>query len=331
MKANTEIALTGLAPGAASSASRWSGRSEKTPSQSAEVWWELVRTAQSEPSPLHHHGYTLPLCSPRACGRRKHEMWCTHSANTWSDGRMLDSLQCHGWESDRESSCQLTAEGVARKKHRLQVFTGRMLHGKVIHYIWEHWPVAHTIHAHMKPTCQFKWGELTNQRKPDGIILTGLGQVEAMWMIHEQYIHFWHWLNVTGAWEGVQTSCPSWELTHQGSKNTVATLNPITTHMTMKTGKLLGTQATITAAGMKSWERQKQADQDRFKTILLWRHFRFLTDNPMKTVAFFPILKRTICQRGTAIEAETWGDTDILDFKFKLYLVTFMYMSFKRI
>lgn len=38
----------------------------------------------------------------------------------------------------------------------------------------------------------------------------------------------------------------------------VATLEPISMHISMKTGKLLGTQATMITAGIKSWERNRQ-------------------------------------------------------------------------
>lgn len=55
-----------------------------------------------------------------------------------------------------------------------------------------------------------------------------------------------------GPRKGLRTLCPSWEVTHHGSKNMVATLNPIKMHIIMKSGRLLGTQATITEAGMKS-------------------------------------------------------------------------------
>lgn len=41
-------------------------------------------------------------------------------------------------------------------------------------------------------------------------------------------------------------------MTHQGSRNMVATLNPIRMHMSMKTGRLLGKHATVATAGMKS-------------------------------------------------------------------------------
>lgn len=37
----------------------------------------------------------------------------------------------------------------------------------------------------------------------------------------------------------------------------VAKLKPMGTHISMKTGRLLGTQATMLTAGMKSWERAK--------------------------------------------------------------------------
>lgn len=43
-------------------------------------------------------------------------------------------------------------------------------------------------------------------------------------------------------------------LTHQGSRNMVAKLNPNITHMVTKTGRLLGTQAMIVTAGMKSYK-----------------------------------------------------------------------------
>lgn len=42
------------------------------------------------------------------------------------------------------------------------------------------------------------------------------------------------------------------ESTHQGSRYIVVTLIPIRTHMVMKTGRLLGTQATTLTATMKS-------------------------------------------------------------------------------
>lgn len=42
------------------------------------------------------------------------------------------------------------------------------------------------------------------------------------------------------------------KMTHQGSRNMVATLNPIRVHMSMKTGRLLGKHATVATAGMKS-------------------------------------------------------------------------------
>lgn len=38
----------------------------------------------------------------------------------------------------------------------------------------------------------------------------------------------------------------------------VATLKPISTHISMKTGRLLGAQATVITAGMKSWESNKE-------------------------------------------------------------------------
>lgn len=42
-----------------------------------------------------------------------------------------------------------------------------------------------------------------------------------------------------------------------------ATLKPISTHISRKTGRLLGTQATTITAGMKSWERSRQAFEER--------------------------------------------------------------------
>lgn len=42
-----------------------------------------------------------------------------------------------------------------------------------------------------------------------------------------------------------------------------ATLKPISTHMSRKTGRLLGTQATTITAGMKSWERSRQVFEER--------------------------------------------------------------------
>lgn len=55
-----------------------------------------------------------------------------------------------------------------------------------------------------------------------------------------------------GLEKGRRTLCPGGEITHQGSRNMVAMLNPIRMHIIMKTGRLLGTQATIIEAGMKS-------------------------------------------------------------------------------
>lgn len=62
-------------------------------------------------------------------------------------------------------------------------------------------------------------------------------------------------------WSLILTACArslgptaNWVMTttHQGSRNMVATLNPIRTHMSMKTGRLSGTHATVATAGMKS-------------------------------------------------------------------------------
>lgn len=47
-------------------------------------------------------------------------------------------------------------------------------------------------------------------------------------------------------------------LTHQGSRNMVAKLNPNITHMVTKTGRLLGTQAMIVTAGMKSYKKRQK-------------------------------------------------------------------------
>ncbi|TNN73268.1 hypothetical protein EYF80_016431 [Liparis tanakae] len=41
---------------------------------------------------------------------------------------------------------------------------------------------------------------------------------------------------VTPISDGPVSACPRWELTHHGSRNMVATLNPIRTHIIMKTG-----------------------------------------------------------------------------------------------
>lgn len=41
----------------------------------------------------------------------------------------------------------------------------------------------------------------------------------------------------------------------------------------------------------------------------------FLTDSPMKTVTFFPILRRTVCHRGTATEADNCGNIEIRNAK----------------
>lgn len=57
---------------------------------------------------------------------------------------------------------------------------------------------------------------------------------------------------------GKHSTAPGRDVTHQGRRKMVATLKPIRTHINMKTGRLLGTQATITTAGMKSWERKEQ-------------------------------------------------------------------------
>lgn len=57
--------------GAAPTASRWWGRSGRRPSLSAGTWWPPARTAQSEPSPLRRHGYTLPLCIPQTWEGKK--------------------------------------------------------------------------------------------------------------------------------------------------------------------------------------------------------------------------------------------------------------------
>lgn len=43
----------------------------------------------------------------------------------------------------------------------------------------------------------------------------------------------------------------------------VATLKPIKIHMVMKTGRLLGTQATTITAGMKIWQRHKRVSHKR--------------------------------------------------------------------
>lgn len=42
------------------------------------------------------------------------------------------------------------------------------------------------------------------------------------------------------------------EMTHQGSRNTIATLNPSRMHMSAKASRLSGKQATVATAGMKS-------------------------------------------------------------------------------
>lgn len=45
---------------------------------------------------------------------------------------------------------------------------------------------------------------------------------------------------------------------HQGSRNMVARLSPIRTHMVMKTARLPGTQATTVTARMKGWRTAQQ-------------------------------------------------------------------------
>lgn len=57
----------------------------------------------------------------------------------------------------------------------------------------------------------------------------------------------------------------------------VATLNPIRTHIMMKTGRLLGTQATVMAAGMKSWEGRKRFQTECRKTTWAFRIMTFLS------------------------------------------------------
>lgn len=121
----------------------------------------------------------------------------------------------------------------------------------------------------------------------------------------------WIW---QGPSRGQGTMCPCWELTHQGSRNMVPMLNPIRTHIIMKTGRLLGTQAIVVTAGMKSWERQNE----RLNTLIFFYIFTvrgFLTDSPMKTVTFFPILRRTICHRGTAMEADACENIETVSFE----------------
>lgn len=85
-----------------------------------------------------------------------------------------------------------------------------------------------------------------------------------------------------------------------------ATLEPISTHISRKTGRLLGTQATTTTAGMKSWGRSKQAFEEAFPSAELREQPGSLTERPMNAVAFFPILSRSVCHRGTASEAAAW-------------------------
>ena len=117
-----------------------------------------------------------------------------------------------------------------------------------------------------------------------------------------------YWWDVTESWKG---------LTHHGSRNTVATLNPIRIHITTNRGRLLGAQAMMVTAGMKNWERHKQASQVRGG----FQHEEkdsydsgqeVLTDSPMNSVVFFPALRRTACHRGTATEAEVWGNIRII-------------------
>lgn len=143
-----------------------------------------------------------------------------------------------------------------------------------------------------------------------GIVITGQGWVQTMNDSCAPHSSLTLIRSDRGPWKGPQTLCSGWELTHQGSRNTVATLNPIRTHILMKTSRLLGTQATIITAGMKSCERQKRGFKVWNIIIILSSSFRGLTDNPMKTVDFFPILRRIICHTGTATEAETCGNVD---------------------
>lgn len=91
-----------------------------------------------------------------------------------------------------------------------------------------------------------------------GIVITGQGWVQTMNDSCAPHSSLTLIRSDRGPWKGPQTLCSGWELTHQGSRNMVATLNPIRTHILMKTSRLLGTQATIITAGMKSWERQKR-------------------------------------------------------------------------
>lgn len=91
-----------------------------------------------------------------------------------------------------------------------------------------------------------------------GIVITGQGWVQTMNDSCAPHSALTLIKSDRGPWKGPQTLCSGWELTHQGSRNMVATLNPIRTHILMKTSRLLGTQATIITAGMKSWERQKR-------------------------------------------------------------------------
>lgn len=143
-----------------------------------------------------------------------------------------------------------------------------------------------------------------------------LGQVEAMWMIHVHCTQCWGWLRLTGASDGTGNFVSWWKLTHQGSRNMVATLNPIRMHINMKTGRLLGTHAIITTAGMKSWERNKTSltGIKRTESVEI-KDVWFLTDSPMKTVALLPILRRMFCNRGTATEAATCGNITVVALK----------------
>lgn len=124
-------------------------------------WWEQHNES-------HRHSVTMVTCTRSVAhkpaeARRETKMWQT---NRWRpthvtrkvSGWKIDSLQSHGWDSNRQASCQLTAEGITGDKQRLQVLARGMSHSKVIHYIREHGPVADTEQAdtsHVKSTCRF--------------------------------------------------------------------------------------------------------------------------------------------------------------------------------
>lgn len=202
-----------------------------------------------------------------------------------------------------------------------------MPHGKVVNHIWEHRPDADTEQAEQSKH-QFRTSQATKQLF-EYSSLTRVRQRQCEWFMCIAFSsdtdYIWQ-----GPRNGLRTLCRRWELTHQGSKNTVATLNPIRMHIIMKTGRLLGTQATIITAGMKSWEGHKQVSQVKrrlkvWKNNLSIRHhvrgyFGCLTESPMKTVALFPILRRTFCHKGTATEAANCGENYSFSWNLKCVL-----------